>query len=414
MKVSIRPIGLVLKNACIGACLLAACSSDSSGVKDAADAPARRVLLKNMATRVIAPTYADFVDKAEALSKATDSYASSTSPEGLTRAQSAFKDAMRVWQRAEVLQIGPAARVGSSTPGGAGFRERIYFWPNAYPCGVDVALVEKTYADGAKFIDESYPNVRGMAALERLLFAGENESACPSDNAIIKSGAWGELVAADIAARRAAYAKLLAGEVHEQAIALKKAFATFTKELTSAGNGSKLFDTTQDALNAVSDALFYVDVDTKDMKLAEPLGLTLVCDQKRCPAELELPLSSESKQAVVKNLEALRDLFLGLPPSDDRGDQMWGFADLLSSLSQDKLAAKMTKAIEKAIAETSKIEPSLEEEIAIDATDPASDMRSGQADRAYAAIQELTTLLKTEFVSALSLKLPVVAASDND
>jgi predicted lipoprotein len=366
-----------------------------------------------MATRVIAATYEAFSEKASTLKQATDAYAADVTPQHLSDAQAAFKAAMSVWQRAEVFQVGPAARVGSAAPGGAGMREDIYFWPLAYPCGVDVALVDESYADGAKFIDASYPSVLGLAALERLLFPGENDSACPSDNRIITSGAWEELVTADIDGRRSVYAKLLAAELEGHAKALQKAFGTFIKELASAGKGSKLFDTTQDALNAVSDAMFYLDTETKDMKLAEPLGITMVCEEKRCLSELELPRSLQSKQAVLSNLQAFRDLFLGLPPKD-RGDQMWGFADLLVSVSQDKLAAKMTKLVDKAIAEIEKVEPNLEEVVESDATEPASSARSTQADRAYAALQDLTTVLKTEFISALSLKLPAVAASDND
>jgi predicted lipoprotein len=414
MNIGIRSQVLGLKNACLGACLLAACSSEAGGPKDAADAPARRVLLENMAKHVIAPTYADFVAKAKALTTATARYADTVSPENLSKAQTAFRDAIGVWQRAEMFQVGPAAAVGSSAPGGKGLRETIYAWPNAYSCGVDAALVDKAYADAEEFIASSYPNTRGLAALERLLFAGDADSACPSEHAIIKSGAWEALTQEDLDARRAAYANVLAVELQNDATKLKKQFATFARELATAGKGSKLFATTQDALNVVSDAMFYLDVATKDMKLAEPLGLTMACEEKRCPLELELALSLQSGQAVVRNLQAFRDLFQGLAPDGERNGEMWGFQDLLESLSQDKLATRMNNLIDKAIAETEKIEPSLEEVLASDAGEPASSARDTQADRAYAALQDLTTVLKTEFISALSLKLPVVAASDND
>src|SRR5690606_12725753 len=87
---------------------------------------------------------------------------------------------------------------------------------------------------------------------------------------------------------RAAYAHAAARDIVVRAEALVEAWdpagADFSAELAGAGSDGNAYATVQDALNAVSDALFYLDTETKDMKLAEPLGV-MDCGNEVCLTE---------------------------------------------------------------------------------------------------------------------------------
>ena len=123
-------------------------------------------------------------------------------------AQDAFVQAMLQWQELEVLQVGPAAAVGSPA-GGEGLRDRIYSWPTVDPCAVDSFLVSGEPSDRLFFAD-ALVDEYGLDALEHLLFSGP-EAAC---------GDWGVLSTAEVDARRLVHARLLAADVAEAADAL--------------------------------------------------------------------------------------------------------------------------------------------------------------------------------------------------
>ncbi len=387
--------------------LLGGCSKTKSEPKEQ-NAAGRRVLLRNLGEQVFLPSLTRFTAEATSLSKASTAYAGSLSEEDRSAVQNAWQAAMAAWERVEVLLVGPARNVGSA-PGGLGLRQEIYSWPDTNACGIDRVLVDKSYGDSAALLEATYPSVRGLATLERLLFQTSTESACPATNSIITSGDWATLVEGELAQRRADYASALAKLVLSNAKKLEGAWKSdFLEQLATAGDGSKLFKTTQDALNAVSDGLFYLDTETKDMKLANPLGITMICTEKRCPAQVEHVLAKVSKESIIENLEAFRDVYRGLPPGGTRGAQMWGFKDLLLSISADDVAADMDKLLDKALSETQAIEGTLEEALA------ANDAQAKQADKAYIAVQDLCDRLKTDFIAKLALKLPMSAAGDND
>ncbi len=375
---------------------------DPPSHRDVADAAARRILFKNLAERVIAPTYADFARSTTRLAKAADAYATSLADDDLKDARAAFVDAMLIWERAEVFQVGPSAPVSASSPGGQGFRQQFYAWPKVNRCGISRGLVEQAYKDEASFA-LLFPDARGLGALEILLFDTGVASGCAKTNSILVSGAWDNLSADELLARRGLYARSVAADLAARAPALGQAWRKFTRELATAGAGSSLFGVTQDALNALSDALFYLDTETKDMKLATPLGLTESCTGEGCLGTFEHPLAKISGQSIRANIEAFRDLFRGLPPAPP-GAAMAGLRDLLRSVSADKLARDMDALLDASLADIGAV-GSLEEAVA--SADP-------RAMKVYTDLQSLTDRLKTDFIAVLALKRPMTAAGDND
>jgi predicted lipoprotein len=136
------------------------------------------------------------------------------------------------------------------------------------------------------------------------------------------------------------------------------------------------------------------------MKLGEPLGIT-DCDASQCPEAIESPWAEASKENVLANLIGFQILFLGAEPGTDA----LGFDDLLVDMGASDVAADMAQATEAAISATEAVPGSFVEALE---QDPAS------MEAAHSAIQVLTDLLKTDFVSVLELELPDRAAGDND
>jgi len=397
MKTFVRPVLL--------ATLLGSCTAKQATEKEPADAPARRALMHNLAERVILASYRDFAGAAQTLMEASDAYAGEPSAQTRSAAQAAFSGAVLAWERAELFQVGPAADVSNLNPGSAGLRREIYAWNDVQPCVVDRGLASKVYEDVAGFGDNVYQYARGLSAIERLLFDDGTETACLPSDKVLTPAAWQALVDSDLSQRRASYAATASKLVLARANTLVKSFRDdFIPQLDDAGKGGKLFDTTQDGLNALTNALFYVDYFTRDRKLGEPLGVTTMCTGDSACAT-ELPYAHLSKQAIVKNLEALRDAFRGLPPEGDTSEAMWGLSDLLRSVDAASVAGDIEWLIDEALADVEAIEGSLE---------AAPKSAGSHAMQAFDALQALCDRLNSDFLLKLSLNAPVRPAGDND
>jgi predicted lipoprotein len=376
--------------------LLVACGKPTPETgEDPEAAERRRDVLTDLAQNVVMPAYADFATRASELRDAIDAWAESGDPADLTAAREAWKQAMLTWQVAELYQFGPAGAMGT-TPGGQDLRDQIYSWPTRNPCRVDQELVEQAYTDAEAFREEPV-NVRGLDALEYLLHHEEPTNQCDPARSINADGSWDGLDEAEIAARRAAYARTLGEDLVTSADALVNAWEEgFQGELANAGDSSETYPTTHEALNSVSDAMFYVEADVKDMKLGEPAGL-LNCASDTCPEAREFVWTSLNFEAVDANLDGFERLYTG-------GDQL-GFDDLLRDAGQDALADEMATKLDEARAQVGATEVSMSEALADDPT-PVLE--------AHTKVKSLTDLLKTQFVGVLDLELPQRAEGDND
>jgi uncharacterized protein len=381
--------------------LVASCSG--SGGEDG-NAPARRAVLASVGARAVLPTYRAFRDAASSLQGATATHAASLEGADLQAARDAWAAAMEEWQKAELMQFGPAGP--RTTPGGEEMRADIYSWPTVSPCRVDIETVAETYEDEALLAAEPV-DVRGLDALEYLLFQEETTNACPLTVDINASGAWADLGDEEVLRRRARYAEAVAALVAAKASDLVEAWepsgGDFLGALAGAGEGSPVYATSQDALNAVSDALWYLDTETKDMKVGQPAGIAN-CLQETCPEALESKFARRSKEHVVGNLQGFALVFRGGPDGDPESE---GFDGLLMRLGSDAeaLAADMNAAIDAAFLETGGVEGSFYDALASD-PQPVRDV--------HAAVKGVTDLLKTQFMALLDLEAPQRGAADND
>ncbi|HEY1101020.1 MAG TPA: imelysin family protein [Myxococcota bacterium] len=340
-----------------------------------------------------------FVVDAEALLAAVTTAATDAAQK--PAAQAAFKQALERWQHLETMQLGPAAP--STVTGGANIRDDIWSWPTTSRCAVDEMIVGKNYEQSN--FHRQLITTRGLGALEALLFVDDDSTTCPDTNAIVQSGSWAALSTGERAARRAAYAIVVAQMVLDSAKKLQTAWApaggNFVDEVKKAGDGSVYFSSDRAAFNSISDAIFYIEYGVKDGKVAAPAGLTR-CEAETCPELLESTLSAMSKRNVRANIVGFSQIFGGC--SDVDADL--GFDDFLIALGHAPLAAQINGDVAAALAAVDAIE---EDDLL-----PALQNDRQSIEDLHTIVKKITDELRTDFVSLLDLEIPQRVEGDND
>lgn len=382
----------------------------SSGEEQTELVALRREVLGSITNHVIVPTYETFITKAEALTMATRTLSSEPgSDQARETAQEAWRDAMTTWQMAEVFQVGPAGLM-EHVAGGEDLRDTIYSWPLTNTCRLDQELVKKAYTE-PDYIASQLINVRGLDALEYLLFQDGSQNSCAPNAPINSDGSWDALSTEELTQRRAELALVISEDLSQQAVTLHDHWRSgdggkdFQTEFVQAGVSSKTYASTQEALNALSDAMFYIEKETKDMKLAIPAGLS-DCTTETCPEALEHRHAHFSLEASLANHRAFQALYLGhLELDAQQSAETRGFDDLLVEAGHADLDQQIQAQLSEAIAAHEAIDTSMA--VALEEDLPA-------VLALYESSQKLGVLLKTQFISVLDLELPQRAEGDND
>lgn len=282
-------------------------------------------------------------------------------------------------------------------------RDRIYAYPQLNLCAVHNAA----YADDP--VDAGTPiNVAGMGALEYLLFVDEDDPDCPPGQGV------------DGSAKRAQYAARVAAHAADVAAQLRDAWepggGDFLGEFASAGNGSMVYDISQMALQAIWNAIFYAEKETKDRKIANPTGIGATglppCGTTSCPERVESPFARASGDHLRANLEIFRALFTG-------ANGGLGFNDLLTAINAGDLATRIVGEIDEALAALDDLEPDFETAVeSIESNEAcinAVASRSGEPACALLGfVDRATDTMRAEITSTLNLQIPGNAAGDND
>jgi predicted lipoprotein len=378
---------------------LASCGGGGGGGGDAGVdtlAGRKREILAHLGETVMLATYRDFATAAAALETATAAYSADPSDANRTAAQDAWRAAIAAWQAAEMFQLGPAGASGAmGVVGGQDLRPEIYSFPVTNTCRIDQETVESAHESPDAFATELV-NVRGLDAMEYLLFVESTENTCAALSPINETGSWAALGADGVRARRARYANTLAILVRRHADALRDAWdptgGDFVGQLATAGESGSQFPTARRALNDLAGAMLYIDTMTKDMKIGEPAGLVR-CTATSCPEELESRWARLGKDAVLVNLRTFQRLYLGAPPGTDAP----GLDDLLLEIGAEALANQLRDAIAAAITAVEAVPGNLEDAI-------ATDRAALQA--AFDALTLVSRLFKMDLVTALDIELP--------
>lgn len=374
-------LGVVVSTRCAG--------PGSSDAGAGIDAVQVRAVLEHLAENVVLATHERFATAAATLEGAADTYASTFADADRVAARDAWIEAMDLWQRLEMMQLGPAAV--TTRPGGRALRDEIDSWPLTNECRIDQEIVEGVFTDRDAFAMELV-NVRGLDAMEYLLFYDGTDNACSPLGAINEEGTWAALGPDEIAGRRAAYAATLAYLVRVQADALADAWRPAGEDFAGAlaRADAPPYPDPGVALNAVSDGLFYLDLVTKDQKLTVTL-----------PEEVESPHALRSREHALANVEAFQEIMLGAPPGTDAP----GFDDLLRQVGEDELADRMEASLAGAVSALEAIGEPLATAVV---SQPAAVVAAREA------VRLITDDLKGRFVTALFLRIPVEAGGDAD
>ncbi len=363
---------------------------------------ARRAVLADLGTSVILPALRVFATEAAELETAMAAHAADPADAAARQAaQAAWAEAIAQFQRVEVVAVGPAAP--SDAPGGQDLRDLIYAYPAFNACAVDRSAYAGDPVTASTRID-----AMGLGAIEYLLYFDGSNSACPPDSGV------------DVAQSRADYAAAVAAFIAARAEELRDAWeaseGNFIAQWSQAGAGSDVYMTPQDALDALSTSLFYVEKETKDRKIACPTGIGatgLVCSGNDV-SRVEHPYARASTPSLRANVQMFRDVFTGQAGG-------MGMNDLLAGIDRqdivDKLLARLDVTLDQI---DTQIDPDFETEVeAINdstACTNASANATGEpaACALHGAIQDAMDTFRTEVVSALSLATPDRAAGDND
>lgn len=377
---------------------LAGCSNDGGdpSATGGGSPELRAEVLASFGQSVVVPLLEEFSAKAASLeSTLTEAVAGQGTRE---QGQEAWREAIGVWQVLEVMQFGPAGSRANEVMGGQSLRDLIYAWPNTSACQVDRQTASADYGEPDALAALSGAAV-GLEAIEYVLFTEDPGNRCDASDPINSDGVWATF---DVSERRLAHAAALATLLRRSANALVAAWAptegNFVEELTNPSRSGAVYGSAQEGLNAVSDAMFYLNKEVKDMKVGQPAGLTR-CPADSCPFESRWAL--RAKEHVVENLRGFRILFLG----GDPGGEAPGFDDLLSDMGAAEVAEGLDAALVEAIARVEAIPGSLQD-AAVE--DPS------RVEAAHGAIDATAVLFETEVLSVLELEIPDRAAGDGD
>lgn len=366
----------------------------------------RRLVLRDIGEDIILPALRDFDLRVAALVAAAQSWSGDASNAELrSAAQSAWRDAMVSWQRNELLQVGPSGR--STNPdavaGGQDFRDRIYSWPLTLDvCGLEEEASAATAVNAASRITRT-----GLGALEYLIFFDGAAAQCPS---------------LATQQQRAEHAQRVADWLQVVASSLRNRWepedGNFLAQWSTAGAGSSVYSTPQEALNALSIALFYAEKVSKDRKIALPSGLPaagLECaNDVACPEFLESPLSRQSGGNLTANYTVFRDVFSGV-------NDGLGINDLLVGIDREDLATEIITELGAVFDQLQTLENSGGFDAAVESIDDADACMNAFSNSSGLAPCALLGIVKTAMdtfrgpiVGALSLAIPSDAAGDND
>ncbi|TQV87092.1 imelysin family protein [Aliikangiella coralliicola] len=372
-------------------------------------------LVANLTNNVITPTFQNFGSLTTQLHQSVDQYCNLEKSFNAGNAteqarddqklltQNQWKDSMSEWQKIEVMQLGPLITDQSS------LRNKIYSWPVVNTCAVDqdVTFFNEGTINGAPYdIKQRVVTRRGLDALEYLLFNTVLDHSCTASTA---PAGWDSLTDNQRREWRCQFATEVAKDVADNTQVLLDGWSGsggYAQSLLNAASqpGSD-FANVHEAVNRISDAMFYVDSVTKDAKLGVPLGISdNSCQQNICPQDLESQFANQSLANIRSNLVSLKALFTGELATGNASDTT-GFDDFLVEEGAQTTATEILGAIDAAIANVDAYQENLSDTIQSDAT---------QVQATHAQVKAITDQLKEDFINQLSLELPASSAGDND
>ncbi|MGB0894150.1 MAG: imelysin family protein [Parashewanella sp.] len=362
-----------------------------------------KALLTDLVDKVITPTFTRFNDKAKIHSQDVAQFCvqqkallsgnieQSAFDTAKQTAQNSWNEAIGVWQQAELMQLGPLLDNDKL------IRDRIYSWPNVNSCAVDydVMFFRNGSVNGAPYdITRRLPSRKGLAALEYLLFNDNLDDSCKSAS----PEGWANLPDNQKKIARCEFATEVAKDLSNNASNLVTAWNSYAPTLKQTGTTDNPFKNDHEAVNHISDAMFYLDKSTKDGKLGKPLGLQVnTCGAEACPEDVESKFAEKSLSHIINNLRGFDRLL--------QGESGIGFTAYLNDVGAKDTADSMVANIQQAISNAEAYQTSLKK---------ALETNTEQVSETHGKVKAVTDTLKTDFINRLALELPKTSAGDND
>lgn len=328
-----------------------------------------------------------------------------------------WKDSMRVYHQLELMKFGPATDPESTA------MDSIYSFTGEDKCRVDLQLLQVERGRFPRFDVINNYSVRGLDAIEPLLFGNPEKSRCKRTNRQLDNFFARPLIEKENIACQ--YMQHITQDMTAKAVELNDAW--------SENKGRYAFKmlknkekATIDFVNQVSQSLFALDTVTKDVKLSYPAGFEIrindvlqKCPEASCPESREHPFSELSLDSLYYSILGFKKLFSGINVlSDEDG---YGFDDLLKTRGHKKLAIEMLTHTDSLLSTLERLnqETTLNELLKNYSQDECeqtdSKNRVVEACALVWDLREITNLLKNEYLVALSeLSAPRNASGDND
>ena len=365
-----------------------------------------QALITNLADNVITPVYQSFNENAMSQASLVGAYCQaeialgdfSGSEQAVTdskaAAQEGWSTAMATWQQAELMLLGPLLENDSL------LKNSIYSWPIVNSCAVDydVVFFQDGTVNGQPYdITKRTPSRKGMAALEYLLFTPSVEDSCGT----APPEGWRNQTETARKIARCRFATEVANDIvnsSNELLTLWNGDNGYANQLKTAGTSTSDIPSEHDAVNRLSDAMFYMDSITKDQKLATPLGLfSNSCGSQACPEDVESNFAMQSISHVTNNLKAFQDLLTGKDGV--------GFIEYLIDVGDQDTADSMSADVQAAIDDTEAYQTTLAQAL-LD--------NEAQVTQTHTKVKAVTDKLKVDFINSLALELPQTSAGDND
>ncbi|MBQ4836106.1 imelysin family protein [Pseudoalteromonas luteoviolacea] len=368
-------------------------------------------LVANLVNNVLTPTLTQFDQFARAQQTQIAEYCaaeksqSDTAAELHDKAKDSWRAAMVGWQYVELMQVGPLLENGEA------LKNNIYSWPaGGALCSIDQDIVY--HEDGFINGDSSKPydikartsDRKGLIAIEHALFSTNYDHSCSFANEALAP--WNSRTVEERKVARCEFAHTAAGDIVVNSAAILARWQGdngFANQLINAGSSGSQIDSAHTALNEISKALFYMTKELKDIKLGEPLGLfTNSCGSNICPQDVESDISEHSKENLLANIRAFKQIFTGEGSSTDN---TLGFDDFLDAEQGSDVKQRMLTGLAEAEAALLAIDGSLKQ---------AVENETAAVTAVHDKVKNVTDELKNDFINKLALELPQTSAGDND
>lgn len=368
----------------------------------------KKDVLVGLAKNLSIPTHERFAQDLTLLDASHSAHCIAPTDETQRALEGSWRQAMNTFQILDAFKWGPLAEQNDT------LRFEIYSWPQTNSCWIDrevIASAGDDYAISTNF------NRKGLDALEYLIYDIDLSHSCSA--AVPATQGWNELAENDKIDARCRYGALIVDDLINQNEQVLEAWTQAGGTLDQIVNDSVDFDR---EFNRLTDTLYYLDKQTKDAKLLQPLGIIDNCQLEVCLQKVEHPVSDTSLGSILYNIVGFQSAMEGYPIDlnlslEEQRKIAPGINALLVASGRSDFVERLTVKTEAAKVLAKQITSKntrLSEEIKAGVDCGTNGDLSASICELTEKIRQVSNELKTEFAEILSIKVPAAASGDND